>query len=375
MGYLYKPRFKRKDGTEYECPVWWAKYYVDGRPFRRSTRTEKITKARAKLKTWEGDPRAALPHVDRVRFEDLTEDYLNDYRTNGKRTLNKAEDQAKRLRGWFGRRRAVNITTANVREYIAKRQAEGAANASINRELAALKRMFNLALQAEKLTRRPYIPMLEENNVRTGFFSEADYLALREALPSVLRPPVDFAYTYGWRKEEVFGLTWDRVDLAGGTVRLDPGTTKNAEGRTVVLTEGVRDTLTALRAQRPKDAPWVFHRNGKPIRDFRKTWQTACTAAGLGRVRDDGKWEGRLFHDLRRTAVRNMVRASIPERVAMMISGHRTRSIFDRYDIVSEGDLREAARKLDGATLAGTHTGTQAPLTVERVLSEGGVNG
>jgi integrase len=267
------------------------------------------------------------------------------------------------------------ITTPAVRSYIEKRQREGAKNGTINRELDVLKRMFSLAMVAEKLLRRPHIPMLEEDNVRTGFFSEIDFLALHDALPEYLGPIVTFAYTYGWRKGEILGLTWDRVDFVAGTVRLDPGSTKNREGRTVVLTEELRSLLVdqweaarAIVSRRQFDPtprevaeaiPWVFHRKGQPIRDFRHAWTTACKRAGL---------VGRIPHDFRRTAIRNMVRAGISERVAMTISGHKTRSVFDRYDIVSEGDLREAAKRL-GRSAGGAPT--TVPDSVEVIGSVG----
>ncbi len=134
-------------------------------------------------------------------------------------------------------------------------------------------------------------------------------------------------------------------------VRLDPGTTKNDEARLLPLAPQLYEALRmqrAIRDQRYPDCPWVFfwHDTGKRIRDFRGAWEAASKAAGL--------WEGdektgnpaRLFHDLRRTGVRNLVRAGVPERVAMMISGHKTRAIFDRYNIVSESDLKDAARRL-----------------------------
>jgi integrase len=259
----------------------------------------------------------------------------------------------------------LNISTAAVRAYIAKRQEAKAENGTINRELAALKRMFSLALQAEKLLRRPYIPHLAEDNVRTGFFGEVEFLALQEALPTYLKPVALFAYTFGWRKGEILGLTWDRVALAAGTVRLDPGTTKNREGRTVILTPDLRVVLLEqwkqacllVKKRNPEATardiaeavPCVFHRNGKPIKDFRTAWKTACKTAGL---------IGRIPHDFRRTAVRNMTRAGVPERVAMKITGHKTRSVFDRYDIVSEADLRQAAERLSAPSGAGTVAGT-----------------
>jgi len=340
---------------------WWIKYYRNGRPVRESTGTAKETEAKNILKAKEGDiaaGRPVIPHADRVRFEELAEDLKNDYRINGKRSLDRVERSIGHLKTYFAGWRAIHISTASVRAYIAKRQEAKAENGTINRELAALKRMFSLALQGEKLLRRPYILHLDEDNVRTGFFGEVEFLALREALPAYLKPVAAFAYTFGWRKSEILGLTWERVDLAAGTVRLDPGTTKNREGRTVILTADLRAVLLdqwkqvclIVKVRNPEATardiaeavPWVFHRNGEQIKDFRGAWETACKTAGL---------TGRIPHDFRRTAIRNMVRAGIPERVAMSISGHKTRSVFDRYDIVDEGDLREAAVRLSSPTL------------------------
>lgn len=157
-----------------------------------------------------------------------------------------------------------------------------------------------------------------------------------------------FAYTTGWRvPSEVLPLTWERVDLDEGCVRLDPGTTKNREGRIVYLSSELQAVLEQQRENRRDGCSYVFHRDGQPIKDFRAAWETACTNAGL---------VGRIPHDLRRTAVRNLVRAGVPERVAMSVSGHRTRSVFERYNIVSDGDLRQAAKRLDAAIGSRTTT-------------------
>ncbi len=324
------------------------------------------------LKRREGDVtsgRPVSPRASRVKVEEILQDLLNEYRTNERRSLEGVTRAVARLDAALGARRAHDLTSADVRTYTAERQKEGAANATINRELAALKRALNLAVKEEKILRRPYIPMLAEHNVRTGFFGEVEFLALHDALPAPLNHVLAFGYTYGWRKSEILGLRWEHVDFTAGTVRLDPGTTKNREGRTVVLTASLRDTLRrlweetrALAERKGKPIPWVFHRDGEPVRDFRGAWETACIAAGLCRVEtengEERKIPTRLFHDLRRTAVRNMVRASIPERVAMSITGHKTRSVFDRYDIVSELDLRQAAEKLGGQPVAEGATGT-----------------
>jgi integrase len=334
-----------KDGHIYKRgDIYWIKYYRDGKPYYESSKSIKEAEAKRLLRKRLGQIAEGAffgLRPEKVRFEELAEDFLNDYRINGKRSLDKAQRSVKHLQGFFGGMRAIDITTDKVRAYIKVRQEEGYANAEINRELAALKRMFNLSLQQSppKVSHKPYIPMLQERNVRTGFFEHDEFTALRAALPPVLRPVVTFAYYTGWRKQEILGLTWDRVDLHASTVRLDPGTTKNQEGRTVYLDGELRETMMALKIERDTHlplCPWVFSRRGSRIKDFRYAWRAACQTVGL---------QGKLFHDFRRTAVRNMIRAGVPERVAQQIAGHKTRSVFDRYHIVSDSDLREAARR------------------------------
>jgi integrase len=139
------------------------------------------------------------------------------------------------LMAYFGDLKAHSVGTDRVRAYTAKKIEEGVANATINRELAALKRMFNLGIQAEKIHRKPYIPMLKENNVRTGFFEHGEFVAFRGALPDYLQPVTTFAYYTGWRKRNILDLRWNQVDLNARTVRLNPGTTKNDAGQLVIL--------------------------------------------------------------------------------------------------------------------------------------------
>jgi integrase len=183
--------------------------------------------------------------------------------------------------------------------------------------------------------------MLKENNIRKGFFEHGDFLALREHIPEYLKGFITFAYKTGWRSSEIAMLTWNHVDFKNGIVRLEPGEAKNDEGRTVYLDKelkGVFQRQWDNRKSGKKILPYVFpNRTGtdKIIR-FDKCFKTACKDAKIG---------NRLFHDFRRTAVRNMVRSGVPERVAMMISGHKTRSVFDRYNIVSDADLQLAAQK------------------------------
>lgn len=150
----------------------------------------------------------------------------------------------KHLTPFFTGRKAHQITTADVQTYIQNRLSAGASNAEINRELAALKRMYNLALRAEKIAKKPYIPKLEEDNARQGFFEPWEFEAVLAQLPEYLRPIITFAYYTGWRtNSEILPLTWDRVDIEAGTVRLYRGTTNNKDGRLIHLPQVLRDIL------------------------------------------------------------------------------------------------------------------------------------
>jgi integrase len=248
-----------------------------------------------------------------------------------------------RLCKTFGRFRACRITSEQIRGYILRRQAEGLTNGTINRELAALKRMFRLASQQTPplVITTPYIPHLQENNVRQGFFTGDEFKVLRGVLPDYVKVPLIMAYWTGMRAGEILNLQWDQLDLERGLLRLEPGMTKNNQGRLVPLVKEVTEALwkwkqSALRCY--PSCPWVCHYRGNRLLHIpTKSWRKACQRVGL---------EGKLFHDLRRTAVRNMVRVGISERVAMTISGHKTRAVFDRYDIVNERDILDSQQLL-----------------------------
>ena len=321
-------------------PVYWIAYYHRGREYRESSESENESAAKKLLKKRIGEVAQGQLHganQDRLTFDDLAEALLADYQINGRRSLRSARLSISHLRKFFGFYRAIDITTDRIKAYAADRQKARAANASINRELAALKRMFSLAVQDGRLSNSPYIPSLEEDNARQGFLDHAAFVALIANLPDYLRDPVTFLYLSGWRLGEMRTLEWRDIDLAGKVVHLRPEISKNKDGRLLPLSGQVFEIMERAHARRRLDCPFVFHRSGEPIGDFRKAWSNACKAAGLSPV---------LVHDLRRTAVRNMVRAGIPDRVAMTLSGHKTRSIFDRYNIVSEADLVQASQRL-----------------------------
>jgi len=335
MGSIYKR------GT-----VFWIQYYRNGKPYRESTKSKKETDAKKLLRLREGElAQGKLPSItfERVKFDELAEDFLRDYRINQKKSLFRAEISVKHLKKRFEGCPIPQITSPQIQAYIEHRLSEGVANATINRELAALKRMLNIGARQTppKVNRVPYISMLKENNVRKGFFEHAEFVVLRAELPNYLKGLVTFAYKTGWRVSEIKGLKWNQVDLDNGIVRLETGDTKNDEGRTVYLDDELQDVFRSqweARKRSQKLTPYVFpNEDGTGrIRDFRGSWQKACKDAKIGK---------RLFHDFRRTAVRNMIRSGIPERVSMMISGHKTRTIFDRYNIVNDADLKLASQK------------------------------
>jgi len=334
-------------GTIYKRgKVYWIQYYRNGKPYRESTKSKKEADAKRLLKKREGEiSEGKLPGIyfDRVKFDELAEGFLRDYRINQRKSLDRAERSVGHLKRYFEGYRVPDITSPKIEGYIESRLEEGAANATINRELSALKRMLNIGARQTppKVDRVPYIPMLQENNTRKGFFEHAEFVALRDELPDYLKGFVTFAYKTGWRMSEITGLTWSQVDRDNGIVRLEVGETKNDDGRTVYLDDELQEVFNRqweLRKTSRKLIPYVFPGNNgnEQIKDFRFSWNKACEDANISK---------RLFHDFRRTAVRNMVRSGIPEGVAMKISGHKTRSVFDRYNIVNDADLKLAAQK------------------------------
>jgi integrase len=206
----------------------------------------------------------------------------------------------------------------------------------VNRELSIMRTAFHNARKRTppKVNVVPYFPMVKETTVRKGFLTDAQYSTLRDELPKELKSLFVCAYITGIRKQELLDIRWPQVEFESGIVALEPDETKNREGRSVPILEGdMRELL--LEAKRERDAdwpdsPWVFNRSGRQIKDFRGAWDEACKKARVPELN---------FHDLRRTAVRNMRRAGVPQVIRMKISGHKTDSMERRYNIVDADDL------------------------------------
>lgn len=318
---------------------WWIAYSVSGKQVQESSGSAQRAEAVKLLKL---RLQGATEKPGKTYVGELLDLVLYDYQSNGKhlewaRTLIEVH-----LRPFFENVLADRLTSDKVRSYVESRRAKGRKNATINHELSLLRRGYTLGLECEppKVTRRIKIPKLTENNVRTGFFTQEEFEAMRDNLPDYLRPVISFAYFTACRRGEILNLQWTQVDWGARMVRLEPGTTKNKDGRMIPLTAELFAALSSLKAQRDEfwpQSPWVFSRIGSKITSFRTAWDLACERTGVNR----------LFHDLRRTGVRNLRRSGVSEKVAMRISGHKTRSVFDRYDITDEGDLREAVQKLE----------------------------
>ncbi len=281
------------------------------------------------------------PQLEKTKIDELAEMFLRDYRINARKSLDDVDARWKyHLKPFFGGMRAVDVTSDQLARYLDKRQQEEAANATINRELAALKRMFRLGQQSTppKVIRIPKFPKLAENNVRKGFLEDGQYRKLIEYCPELwFRGLVECGRTYGWRVSELLSLRVNQVDLSQSIIRLEPGTTKNREGREVFMTDAVHHLLAALTKSKGRNDFVFTRKDGKPVKIFRGTWRKACEHAGA---------PGLLFHDLRRTGARNLRRAGVAEGVIMKIGGWRTRSVFERYAIVSRNDIADAILKL-----------------------------
>ena len=319
-------------------------YCRNGQRFRESSQSTNRADAERLLKRRFGEIVTGKFAFERVTLSQLFDLLIQDYELHERRSIDPVRWRIKKhLEPALGKLHANEFGRARAEAYIVARRRAGATNATINRELAALRRAFHVASQYDPpmVSRVPHIPRLPENNVRQGFLELKQYLALLEALPGYLKPLLVVGYHLGNRLGELRSLRWDQVDLKAGEIRLTAEQTKNKRPRTLPIYGDIGEWLTRQKAERDQfwpDCHWVFRYLGKPIGNHVRGWKKACEAAGV---------PGLLFHDLRRSAVRNMERAGVPRSIAMSISGHRTESVYRRYDIVSGRDLKLAAEKME----------------------------
>ena len=305
------------------------------------------------------------------------------------------------LKHFFAHIPAANVTTALIEKYRSERLEDGAARATINHEVGTLRRMYRYGKQSTPPTvhQVPHFPMFPLDNARQGFVEDDQFRRMAEEATKEglwLRLLLEMAYTVGWRRGELIKLCVKQVDLRKGVLRLDPGTTKNKKGREAAVTTALEMLLReAVGGKKPED-PLFTRDDGKPVKDFRGAWRNMCVRAGVGEYRCascDSPWqpikefgrqhcpcgsrkrkyEGRILHDFRRSAARNLRKAGVPENVIMAIGGWKTRSMFDRYAIVNNDDTRRAMQALEQARAAAVAVNPLNDPSQEKPTSENAV--
>lgn len=323
---------------------WWIAYCHRGKEIRESSGgtekdAERLLKRRLKeigadslgLKAFVG------PKQDRLTVGDLLTALESDLRIKGLKSLAKTTGHLRMVRAALGDLRAVDVSAETVGRYIEQQLAEGKAPATVNRRTTLLGEAFRLAVRRQRLSSMPEVPKLREDNARQGFFGSQEFFAVLSNLGDQnIADFMEWFFWTGMRPGEIQSLTWQAFDRETWVLRLHAQDAKTGHGRVIPLEDSLREIIQRRVMARQFGCELIFHKNGARIGTFYKRWKRACQLAGVA---------GRIPYDLRRTAVRNMVRSGVPERVAMSISGHRTRAIFDRYNIVSERDLREAVSR------------------------------
>jgi integrase len=347
-GCIYTP-----NGSRY----LWIKYKSGGKVRAESSKSTEWSVAQDLLSSRLGDVSRGIvvtPKAGRIKLWEGLKAVIDDLTNNGRKNVEYTQARHDmHLLKYFEANRLMNsISMADINAYKAHRLGQDAKPATVNRELASLRRAFRLAQRGGDLISIPHVGLLKENNIRQGFFERDQFDELLKHMPAELRALLEFAYITGWRKSEVLSLKVSQVDMKVGVVRLEVGTTKSGRGRSFYVTKELRevlqgqlDSIDALKKKQDIITPYVFHwltrprcKPGSRIKEFRTAWEDACKAAGC---------PGKLFHDFRRTAVRNLERAGVPRSTAMAMVGHETESIYRRYAIVDEAMHREAAVMLD----------------------------
>jgi len=348
--------------------VWWMTYLgPDGKRRRASTGERYHEKAKAVRDRHAGDVAAGRPVAPpgKITLEKLKDLIEADYKTKGNRSLRRLKGALKPILEFFGRRPVASISWGDTLKYRDWRKDQGRAPATINQELAALRRMCRLGVKDGKLSTVPVVETPDPKNARSGFFERDEFERVAENLPEPYAAVARFCYLTGWRsRSEVLALQWNQIDFDTGVVRLEANTTKSGKGRSfpfdllpelAELLKQRRAATNAVIKATGRRVPTVFHEDGRsiPYKKLLKAWRAACTAAEV---------EGRFLHDFRRTAARNLRRAGVDEGTIMKLCGWDTRAMFDRYNIIDERDLRAGVQKLAGVT-SESHSGSSAEST------------
>jgi integrase len=375
-GTLFRPKVKRADGTREQTRVYWMSYSINGKQHRESTHTTSRREANDQLHQRVGDRRAGklVGRPDQVTLAQLRALVERQYALDGRKSVKRVQEAFANVEQFFGAdARVAEISKTRIDAYAAQRLAAGRKRATVNNELAQLRRGFSLAIEAGLLAVMPAFKLPNPHNARSGFFEEGDFAALLLELPPDVRDLVQFLHATGWRRDEGRLLQWAAVDMEGGTIRLEEARSKSGKPR--VFPFGLAPALKALLDARweARDGMFVFHRDGKAlgVGAVRSAWKRGCLRAGLATkdpVTQKVKVQ-KLIHDLRRTAARDCRRAGLSEGEVMLLGGWETRTVFDRYNIINEADLAEAVAKRFGNSKP-TANIPPAPVSPESLTSD-----
>ena len=351
-GSVCKLKFKdRRTGKKTESRYYYILYYDKGKLVRESSESESKMVAEKLLQRRMGEAGlgiAPAQQVANVKYENVRDALLAEYKNRGKGSIYKRRDGTEMISGlthldaFFKKMPVTYITPDVLRKYIKERRESGAADATIRRNLTMLRSMLNLARKEGRLrlVDVPHFPMPQDSKPRQGFVTPAVFAKLRDALPANLRPLVVFMYFTGCRLGAAKKLKWEMVSEDCSEVEMPGSITKSGEPLNLPLVgEGLEEIAKTLKTL-PRNDGSVFD-----VTNLRVGWNKACHSLGLG-VYEKRLYKGLTIHDLRRSASRNLIRAGVSRGVAMQITGHKTEAIFERYNITDAADVRDALVKV-----------------------------
>jgi site-specific recombinase XerD len=348
---------KKQRGVFEKIPgsgVWWIQYFdADGRRRREKIGPKKSAISLVEQRRTDARLGVKMPENLRAKsplFSELAAHAL-DYGRANKRSFYADDQRMKVLVDQFGNRTADDITRGDIQKWLDSNSAKWSL-ATRNRYLALLKLTFRLAEERELIKKNParLVHQRKEDNGRVRYLSDAEETKLREVVQTSYGEhlaEVEIALMTGMRQGEQFGLTWEKVDLGAGTLRLE--VTKNGKGRFVRLNSRA---LTIMRAmhQQSIGTGRVFLINKKP-----RWFVDAVREAGI----TDFTW-----HDLRHTFASRLVMAGVDIRTVQELMGHKSIIMTMRYSHLSPQHRAAALEKLCEATATVTATSGQAPSVV-----------
>lgn len=349
--------YRRKDKKGKHYGPFYIQYPKEADPWTGKIKyaCEKVSTSRKlserafaqKMLKWQERKVLGLEKKKDYRFGELVDWYLSLPKTKQVKSINKIRQHCRKLKETFGHLRAEEIKSSMIEEYQQKRLSEISYRgttykpASVNREIEVMGRIYNLAMREELVLKNPCwkVTRLSEKNARDRVLSQEEFKNLLNKLPRHAADIVTVAYNTGMRAGEIFGMTWDRVDTREGYFNLTSRDTKTGEPRRVYFNGQVKDILERLDKAGHLSHNFVFTYRGKPFKSVK---------VALTRALKRAKIENFRLHDLRHTFTTNARKAGVDKSVIMKLTGHRTLSMFTRYNSVDEADAKQALQLMEG---------------------------